>query len=434
MRTRAVVAGAALALLAAGGCAGPDRRAAPRVVIIGIDGFDWNLVDPLVARGTMPALADLMRRGTRADLLTLVPLEKSPVIWTTIATGRLPAEKGRGFLVPAEGDDGTARQVYTAWHRTTRAFWNILSDAGVRVSVMGWLETWPAETIDGTIVTDYVKYFVAQGGGGAGEVGRTHPPSLEGEIAALLVRPDSIPDASLRIFLGEDVGANPPRNVRDGLNSLRWIWAGDLTFAAIAREFLRSRPEDVMAVYLRGPDAVCHQFWGDRDRFAAGDTTLPARVFGETIDRYLEETDRLLAAILAEIDLRRTSVLMVSDHGFQGPRVGIDLSAKQGIYMHREIGTVLLAGPWAAAEGAKVPGARVQDILPTLLHALDLPVGADLDGEVALPLLGVEGGRNRPVRTIPTWETSPLPRAGEAPESPVAREIREQVEALGYVE
>jgi hypothetical protein len=434
-RTAAFRAAAFLwfAALLASGCAG-ERRSTPRVVIIGIDGFDWNLVDPLVERGTMPVLAHLLRRGTRADLLTLVPLEKSPVIWTTIATGRLPAEKGRGFLVPAQGEDGATRQVYTAWHRTTRAFWNILSEAGLSVSVLGWLETWPAEEVNGTIVTDYVKYFVAQGAEGAGAVGRTHPGSLEQEIAPLVVRPDSIPDARLRAFLGDDVGAEPSRGARDGMDALRWIWAGDLTFAAIARDFLRNRPEDVMAVYLRGPDAVCHQFWGDRDLLARGDTTAPARIFGQTIDRYLEETDRLLGGILEEIDLRRTSVLLVSDHGFQGPRVGVDHTARQGIYMHRELGTVLLAGPWAAAEGVEVAGARVQDILPTLLHALDLPVGEDLDGEVAQALLGPDGGRDRPVRTVPTWEKAPLPRAGEAPESPVAREIREQVEALGYVD
>ncbi|MGQ0722188.1 MAG: alkaline phosphatase family protein [Candidatus Eiseniibacteriota bacterium] len=424
----------AFALLLGPGCAGPERRAPPRVVIIGIDGFDWNLVDPLVERGTMPVLADLLRRGTRADLLTLVPLEKSPVIWTTIATGRLPAEKGRGFLVPAQGEDGAARQVYTAWHRTTRAFWNIVSEAGLSVSVLGWLETWPAEEVNGTIVTDYVKYFVAQGAEGAGTTGRTHPAQLEQEIEPLVVRADSIADESLRVLLGEGIGAEPPRGAREGMDALRWIWAGDLTFAAVAREFLRNRPEDVMAVYLRGPDAVCHQFWGDRERVAQGDTTASTRLFGQTVDRYLEETDRLLGGILREIDLRRTSVLLVSDHGFQGPRVGIDQSARQGIYMHRELGTVLLAGPWAAAEGAVVTGARVQDILPTLLHALDLPVGEDLDGEVAIALLGPEGGRDRAPRTVPTWETTPLPRAGEAPESPVAREIREQVEALGYVE
>jgi hypothetical protein len=69
-----------------------------------------------------------------------------------------------------------------------------------------------------------------------------------------------------------------------------------------------------------------------------------------------------------------------------------------------------------------------------LLHGLGLPVARDLDGRVALQLLGPGGGRDREVRTVPTYEVGERVRDAEAPESPVAEEIREQVEALGYVE
>jgi len=406
------------------------------VLIVGIDGFDWNLVDPLIEEGRMPVLEGLLRRGTSADLLTLVPLEKSPVIWTTIATGRLPTEPGRGFLLPPgeEGQDTTAR-AYTSWFRTTRAFWNILSEENVGVSVIGWLETWPAETIDGTMVTDYVKYFLEEGADEASPVeGRTYPDSLFSEIAPLVVFPEDIPDGDVVRFLGEDPGTAPDQGTREELSALRWIWAGDLTFARIARSFLRERPEEVMAVYLRGPDAVCHRFWGSRMAYVEGESSRATRLFGTTIDRYLVETDRLLGEILEGVDLDRTSVLLISDHGFEGPRRSLDGTVRLGIYMHRETGTVLLAGPWAAGEGIRVEGARVQDILPTLLHALDLPVAEDLDGRVAFPLLGPEGGRDRPVRTIPTYERGALPRPESAPESPVSEEIRRRLEALGYVE
>jgi hypothetical protein len=105
-----------------------------------------------------------------------------------------------------------------------------------------------------------------------------------------------------------------------------------------------------------------------------------------------------------------------------------------GIWMHRELGTILLAGPWAAGRGVRVEGARVQDVLPTILHALDLPVGEDLDGEPALSLLGPRGGRDREIRTVPTWETGEAPELPEGLESPVADQIEERIRALGYVE
>ena len=132
---------------------------------------------------------------------------------------------------------------------------------------------------------------------------------------------------------------------------------------ALATILTEAHGDEVLA---RGPDAVCHDFWGDRTEAEA--TGIPG-LFGDTIDAYFRETDRMLGEILEEIDLRRTTVLVVSDHGFQGPRTGLDGSQRFGIYMHRELGTVLVAGPWAAGAGLRVEGARVQDILPTLLKA-----------------------------------------------------------------
>jgi hypothetical protein len=400
------------------------------IVVLGIDGFDWNIIDPLVAAGRMPVMKRLQEMGTRADLLTLVPLEKSPVIWATIATGKLPEERGRGFLVPSEGG---APQSYASWQRTSRAFWNILPDHGFSVSVLGWLETWPAEEVGGTIVSDYVQYDTA--GRTKSEAHRTHPASLFEEIQPLIVHSDDLPAEKVESFITRDRAVDPADpGIERGLNDLRWILAGDLTFTSLARDFLRHRTEDVMAIYLRGPDAACHKFWGDRENLERGHLTVGlASVFGETVDRYFEETDRMIGEILAEIDLARTTLVLVSDHGFQGGRRGLDGSARLGIWMHRELGTLLVAGPFAAGAGERVEGARVQDVLPTILHALELPVAGDMDGAVALSLLGPRGGRNREVETIPTYETGEGPRVPAVVDTAVAEEIGRRVRSLGYV-
>ncbi len=428
----AVLVASATAALVAGCGRGPSRHA-PKVLILGIDGFDWNIIDPLVVRGRMPAMAQLLAEGTRADLLTLVPLEKSPVIWTTIATGHLPDVKGRGFLVA--GEPGSAR-AYTSWHRTTRAFWNILPPEKITVAVLGWLETWPAERIGGAIVSDYVQYDVAEGDKAQRLAHRTYPESLFAEIESLVVYPKDVSDERIAPLLGAALDpSEPDEAIRRGVEDLRWIFAGDLTFTALAEEWLSRRPEDVVAVYLRGPDAVCHKFWGDRERRAAGEQGVRrVALFGETIDRYYEETDRFIARILARIDLSRTTLLLVSDHGFQGGREGLDGSVRAGIWMHRELGTILVAGPGAKGRGLREKGARVVDVFPTLLHLLDLPVGDDMDGEPARWLLSRAAGSERPVRHIRTWETGEKPEIPGALASPVDEQIRERVEALGYAE
>jgi predicted AlkP superfamily pyrophosphatase or phosphodiesterase len=88
----------ALALaLAALGCASPPPA---KVLVVGIDGAEWAVIDRLRAAGRMPALDALVARGTRGRLGTLRPT-LSPALWTTVATGVPPAEHGiADFVLP----------------------------------------------------------------------------------------------------------------------------------------------------------------------------------------------------------------------------------------------------------------------------------------------------------------------------------------------
>src|SRR5262245_33833959 len=93
---------AALPLVAAilpdrlGSVKDPPRVAAatsPRLLVIGVDGFDPDLVESMIRRGQLSRLASLMRNGSYGRLATLTPTY-SPPIWTTIATGRMPDAHG----------------------------------------------------------------------------------------------------------------------------------------------------------------------------------------------------------------------------------------------------------------------------------------------------------------------------------------------------
>jgi hypothetical protein len=80
----------ALAVLAACGAPAPEPR---RVVVVGIDGADWGVIDRLRAAGRLPVLDALVRRGSAAPLATFRPT-LSPALWTTVATGMRPADHG----------------------------------------------------------------------------------------------------------------------------------------------------------------------------------------------------------------------------------------------------------------------------------------------------------------------------------------------------
>jgi hypothetical protein len=134
----------------------PPAAGGRRVLLIGLDGADWRILDPLLERGAMPHLARIVRNGVRARLRTIAPM-LSPILWTSMATGKRPEKHGiMDFLAV---DSRTGRQIpVTSTMRQARAFWGILSGRGISVGTVGWWATWPAERVLGFQVSDRVAY------------------------------------------------------------------------------------------------------------------------------------------------------------------------------------------------------------------------------------------------------------------------------------
>jgi len=125
-----------------------------KIILIGIDGADWKVMLPLVKEGMLPNIASLMERGVSAWCRTFKPA-KSPVIWTSIATGVGPEKHGIvDYDVVVDPEKGLVVPV-TSNARKVNALWNILSEAGLRVGVVGWWASWPAEEVNGFIISDH---------------------------------------------------------------------------------------------------------------------------------------------------------------------------------------------------------------------------------------------------------------------------------------
>jgi hypothetical protein len=127
-----------------------------KVAILGLDGADWELIDPLIARGRLPNLARLKARAAWGPMKSMDPM-LSPILWTTVATGKPPDQHGIiDFLIRAAGT-GKPEPV-SSRARRVKALWNITTDAGRTADVIAWWATWPAEEIHGHLVSDRVAY------------------------------------------------------------------------------------------------------------------------------------------------------------------------------------------------------------------------------------------------------------------------------------
>src|SRR5260221_9668751 len=113
------------------GRGGPARK----VLLIGVDGADPAMLDRLIGEGRLPSFARLKAGGASGRLRSREPL-LSPILWTTIATGRKGQDHGILDFVEI-ATDGKPVPI-TSSRRRVPALWNVLGPAGKSAGVIGW--------------------------------------------------------------------------------------------------------------------------------------------------------------------------------------------------------------------------------------------------------------------------------------------------------
>jgi hypothetical protein len=106
-----------------------DRDSAPTVMVLGIDAASWDIALPLVERGELPNLRGLMRRG-RWGVLRSTDVSFSPVVWTSIMTGKDPEEHGVSNY---------------ALERRVKPVWQIAQESGRRCAVVNVPGSYPLQ-------------------------------------------------------------------------------------------------------------------------------------------------------------------------------------------------------------------------------------------------------------------------------------------------
>jgi len=424
-------------LLPASPLPSPPPPALPRLALIGLDAADWGVIDPQIAAGRMPVLKRLIENGSSGTLASLQP-SISPSLWTTIITGKSRHEHGiEGFVVA----DANGQPVpVTANFRKVKALWNIASEKGLSVGFINWWPSYPAENVNGYIVSNYLRYlypqYFAQGEEFQAQTGAfksiAFPEELEEMVKELPSRePEFL--KGLRNFdprLLEKHGVKPVADptfrvkLANVARVLNHAVAEDELATSMARRLLKEKPVDLFGIYLEGIDVLSHLLWPyyRAGEFSVG--TEAARDLGGIIPAYYEHVDRLVGGMI-EGFRPGTDIVIVSDHGY-GTETG-------GKHTHRPEGIIILSGP-SFRKGGRIAGASLYDVAPTLLYLLGLPIARDLPGKALLDAFTDDFRAAHPPAWVDSYETpgeKPAPR--EAIVTPLDEATREKLRTLGYI-
>jgi predicted AlkP superfamily phosphohydrolase/phosphomutase len=123
-----------------------------RVLCLGLDGADHDLVRGLIDQGKLPTISRLARDGVFGPLRSTIPAV-TPTAWSSFLTGLNPA--GHGIFNFSTNPNRSPQRVESAASRGGTPFWRLLAAAGLRSAFVGIPFTYPAEPIAGIVVTGY---------------------------------------------------------------------------------------------------------------------------------------------------------------------------------------------------------------------------------------------------------------------------------------
>ena len=404
-----------------------------KLLLIGWDAADWKIIGPLLAKGQMPSLKKLIDNGVYGNMSTMNP-PYSPMLWSSVATGKTPDKHGVLGFVEVVPNKKALRPV-TANSRKTRAIWNILHNQGLKSNLVGWWPSFPAEPINGAVVTDKFQRVSAD-------------PKKVTPMAENTIQPKHLVDKlkNLRMFPWEvtkehilpfipNAAKIDQKAENNGLIPFSRVLTQNVSLHNAATYLLRETEWDFMAIYFDMIDHFCHSFMKYYPPKLKGVRKEHYDMYNGVIDGAYRFQDMMLGRTLDLID-DDTTVIIMSDHGFEsGDKRIIEMPkvAAAPALDHRQFGMFVASGP-NIKKNQKIFGLGLIDVAPTILHHFDLPIGKDMDGKVGLDIFK----KSKPPKFIDSWDNvegdfGELDKE-EGKDALSDEETMEQLIELGYIE
>ena len=268
-----------------------------RVLIVGLDGATFDLLNPLIDGGRLPNLKRLYQEGTTA-VLESTPFPHSGPAWASCLTGVNPGKHGIfGFGVRDEKNNYRLGLVNST-SLCAKTLPLLLTEHGKCTGLINEPLSYPPYPIHGFMVSGLMTPLTASR--------YTFPPELREEL--LQAVPGYITEVSTDRF-----------NLKENQGKAAYAEA---LFTSIrvrtkaSKILMKQKAWDVLMVVFTEVDRLQHSFWGHLNNPSSPDQRADQSL-DSIVSRTYEEIDAALGSLLEDLP-EKTRIIVVSDHGF-GP-------------------------------------------------------------------------------------------------------------------
>jgi len=266
-----------------------------RVFLLGLDGATFDLILPWAREGRLPNIAALLKHSNFGELESLPPI--TPAGWTSMITGVNCGKHGLADFLKLNSRTYQLSPT-SRLDRKVETVYNILGNEGKRVIVLSYPMTYPAEEVNGFLVTGLQTPKIDEK--------CSYPPGLISTLEREL--------GDIRFMVNHTPGMD------------RSEFLSDIKELTRARErmtlhFIKNHEFDFFTTVFMATDIVSHAFWKYMDERYPGRENIPE----EELNRYenairevYEQIDDCVGKIIEALKGTNTVIILASDHG-SGP-------------------------------------------------------------------------------------------------------------------
>ena len=376
-----------------------EAPAKPKVIVLGVNGAELDIIRPLIVRGEMPNLAKVIENGVSGKLRT-ISAPNCPKVYSVIETSTPPDQHGiTGFLV-----GGITANTHML---KQEPLWSILSRNSVGVGMANVPATFPVMPVNGYMISGMLTRGkgcedgvlcapkLSQVQGGDAVYPRSLVPELMSKVGDFYIDCARMPAA-------KEIEGHETEVVNAWLKQVQDIREQQ---GRLFDYLLANHPQDFTFLAQSCEDRVGHWLYPIQP-FHVGYNAKIANVQVNAFPDQYRALDKIIGTILKYVDAE-TTFMIVSDHGIKPLRYSephdahkdhagtTPVIAKHDYDDGDEVpGTFAIMGP-GIKRGVQINGLQISvfDIAPTILNLYGIQPPVQMQGRVLTEIFTKDAAR-----------------------------------------